>query len=166
MYYFTGYSEPAYNELSDIVNSGSYLIWLKMWGNFPFITNSWGVSPITFRFTLKDKYDIIQKIQSCVKQSDICHEMNLTKSSVCTIWTKRKQIRVKWLAGDNFYIWIKFYHWTWCLFVFFLRSIKIFTSRIKLIFWSKVCHFFKKKRGLSFKKHWWWRYCSKTNNVI
>jgi hypothetical protein len=62
-------------------------------------------------FSLHPKRQVrhIQKIQSCVKKSDICHEMNLTKPSVCTIWTKRKQIRVKWLAGDNFYICIKFY---------------------------------------------------------
>jgi hypothetical protein len=43
-------------------------------------------------FSLKDKYDIIKKIQSGVKQSSICHEMNLTKSTVCTIWKKREQI--------------------------------------------------------------------------
>lgn len=42
--------------------------------------------------TLKDKYDIIQKIQKGVKQSDICREMSLPKSTVSVTWHKRKHI--------------------------------------------------------------------------
>lgn len=42
--------------------------------------------------TLKEKYDIIQKMKSGVKQSDICRELNLPKSTVCIIWKKREEI--------------------------------------------------------------------------
>jgi putative IMPACT (imprinted ancient) family translation regulator len=42
--------------------------------------------------TLKAKYDIIQKIKNGVKQSDICREMNLPKSTVSVTWKKREDI--------------------------------------------------------------------------
>lgn len=43
-------------------------------------------------FTLKQKYEIIKKIQSGVKQSKICKDLNLQKSTVATIWKKRQDI--------------------------------------------------------------------------
>ena len=42
--------------------------------------------------TLKEKYDIIQKVQSGVKQSDICRELSLPKSTVSITWKKRNDI--------------------------------------------------------------------------
>lgn len=42
--------------------------------------------------TLKDKYDIIQKIENGSKQSDICREMNLPKATVSVTWKKREDI--------------------------------------------------------------------------
>jgi putative IMPACT (imprinted ancient) family translation regulator len=42
--------------------------------------------------TLKAKYDIIQKIKNGVKQSDICREMSLPKSTVSVTWKKREDI--------------------------------------------------------------------------
>lgn len=42
--------------------------------------------------TLKDKYDIIQRIQNGAKQSDICREMSLPKATVSVTWKKRQDI--------------------------------------------------------------------------
>ena len=49
-------------------------------------------------FTLKEKYEIIKKIQSGVKQSDICKDLKLMKSTVATIWKNRQDIL---LASDK-----------------------------------------------------------------
>lgn len=43
-------------------------------------------------FTLKQKYEIINKIKSGVKQSDICKELQLRKSTIATIWKNRQTI--------------------------------------------------------------------------
>lgn len=48
--------------------------------------------PTRKAFTLKQKYEIIEKIQSGVKQSDICKDLKLQKSTVATIWKKRHDI--------------------------------------------------------------------------
>lgn len=42
--------------------------------------------------TIKEKYDIVQKIESGEKQSDICRELNLPKSTVSIIWKKKDKI--------------------------------------------------------------------------
>lgn len=42
--------------------------------------------------TLKEKYDVIQKIESGMKQSDICREMNLPKATVSITWKKKDRI--------------------------------------------------------------------------
>lgn len=42
--------------------------------------------------TLKEKYDIIQKLENGCKQSDICREMSLPKSTVCIIWKNKDNI--------------------------------------------------------------------------
>ena len=44
--------------------------------------------------TLKEKYDIIQKVQSGVKQSDFCRELSLPKSTVSITWKKRNDILI------------------------------------------------------------------------
>jgi hypothetical protein len=40
----------------------------------------------------QDKYDIIEKIKNGAKQSDICREMSLPKSTVSVTWKKREDI--------------------------------------------------------------------------
>ncbi|XP_063918645.1 tigger transposable element-derived protein 4-like [Zophobas morio] len=51
--------------------------------------------------TLKDKYDIIQKIQSGVKQRDVSQEMNLIKSTVSMIWKQREAILSAYGQGNS-----------------------------------------------------------------
>lgn len=43
-------------------------------------------------FSLKDKHDIIKRLQQGARQTDICMEMGLSKSTVGTIWKKREEI--------------------------------------------------------------------------
>lgn len=43
-------------------------------------------------FTLKNKFDIIQRLQNGEKQHKICTEMKLSKSTVASLWKKRDQI--------------------------------------------------------------------------
>ena len=49
--------------------------------------------------TLKDKYDIIQKLHNGAKQSDICHQMSLLKSTVSITWHKRKDILLSYKSN-------------------------------------------------------------------
>lgn len=43
-------------------------------------------------FSLKHKYDIIKRLQRGAKQSDICRELKLNKSTIATIWKKKEEI--------------------------------------------------------------------------
>lgn len=43
-------------------------------------------------FTLKCKYDIVKRLQRGAKQSEICSEMGLSKSTIGTIWKKKQEI--------------------------------------------------------------------------
>ncbi|ERL91340.1 hypothetical protein D910_08672 [Dendroctonus ponderosae] len=43
-------------------------------------------------FSLNEKYEIINKVKSGVKQSGICMELALGKSTVATIWKNRENI--------------------------------------------------------------------------
>lgn len=43
-------------------------------------------------FTIEEKYEIIQKLQNGTKQSEICLQMGLSKSTVGTIWKERVKI--------------------------------------------------------------------------
>lgn len=43
-------------------------------------------------FTLQTKYDIIKKLQSGIKQSEIGKELGLNKSTICMIWKQKDKI--------------------------------------------------------------------------
>lgn len=44
-------------------------------------------------FSLKSKHDIVKRLQTGAKQSELCSELKLSKSTIATIWANRERIQ-------------------------------------------------------------------------
>ena len=54
--------------------------------------------------TLKDKIQVISRIEKGEKQIDICHSLRLPKTTVNTIWKKREIFKCQYESFEVFHI--------------------------------------------------------------